>query len=148
MFNLKKSLVEAYAAVRETLGTKLQRQKDVYNRKVHGEPHKTGDLVMLFSPVVPKGNALKFRYPWIGPYIVLERVSEATYMYRIQSTINNKTSIVHFDRLKSCQPNVRKPRHEARIDSDRLSEVTPPATHTQLIEDEELMAATEPHVGH
>ena len=79
VFNLKKSLEEAYAAVRETLGTKLQRQKDFYNRKVHGEPHKTGDLVMLFSPVVPKGIARKFCCPWTGPYIVLERVSEATY---------------------------------------------------------------------
>eukprot|EP00731_Ephydatia_muelleri_P028893 Em0020g537a len=37
VFNLKKSLEEAYAAVRETLGTKLQRQKDFYNRKVHDE---------------------------------------------------------------------------------------------------------------
>ena len=57
--NLKQSLVEAsYAAARETLGTKLQRQKEFYNRKVHGDPHKTGDLVMLFSPVVTR----KFRY--------------------------------------------------------------------------------------
>ena len=46
VFNLKKSLVEAYAAVRETLGTHLQRQKDFYNRKVHGEPHKTGEGIL------------------------------------------------------------------------------------------------------
>ena len=143
--DLKKSLVEAYAAVRETLGTKLQRQKDFYNRKVHGEPHKAGDLVMLFSPVVPKGGARKFRCPWIGPFTVLERVSEVT--YRIQSTVNNKTSIVHFDRLKPCRPDVRNSRQEARIDSDRTHEVTPPGTHTQLIEDEEPMVAAEPHVG-
>ena len=25
-----------------------------YNRKVHGEPHKPGDLIWLFNPVVPK----------------------------------------------------------------------------------------------
>ena len=53
---------------------------------------------------------------------------------------------MHFDRLKPCQPDVRNPRHEARIDSDRRSEA--PGTHTQLIKDEEPMAATEPHVGH
>ena len=49
-------------------------KKEFYNRKVHGDPHKTGDLVMLFSPVVPKGVTRIFRCPWIGPYIVLERV--------------------------------------------------------------------------
>ena len=54
VLNLKKSLVESYAAVRETLGTKLQRQKDFYCRRVHGDPQNTGDFVMLFSPVVPK----------------------------------------------------------------------------------------------
>ena len=33
-----------------------QQQKDFYNRKVHGKPHKPGNLVWLHSTVSGKGN--------------------------------------------------------------------------------------------
>ncbi|KAL5479795.1 hypothetical protein EMCRGX_G023373 [Ephydatia muelleri] len=99
---LSEAFVEAYAAVRDTMGAKLQRQKEFYNKKVHGDPHKPGDFVLLFNPAVPKGGSRKFHSPWTGPFKIVERVSEAT--YHIQNTVDGKTSIVHFDRLKRCRP--------------------------------------------
>eukprot|EP00731_Ephydatia_muelleri_P002128 Em0001g2128a len=67
---LSEAFVEAYAAVRDTMGAKLQRQKEFYNKKVHGDPHKPGDFVLLFNPAVPKGGSRSF----IAPGLVLLRL--------------------------------------------------------------------------
>ena len=70
---LSEAFVEAYAAVRDTMGAKLQRQKEFYNKNVHGDPHKPGDFVLLFNPAVPKGGSRKFHSPWTGPFKIVGR---------------------------------------------------------------------------
>ena len=45
--NLKRSLEDAYSRVREHLGTTVERQKEVYDLKVHGKAFEIGDLVWL-----------------------------------------------------------------------------------------------------
>lgn len=104
---LKKNLSEAYDNVQQNTNTKLDRQKELYNRRVHGDPHSPGDLVWLHNPAVPKGRARKFHRPWTGPHQVLDKLSDAT--YRIKNTHNGRVSVVHFDRLKKCHPNTRLP---------------------------------------
>ena len=47
--NLRDLLHEAYERVRENVGEVQERQEQLYNRKVHGEPHKPGALVWLFN---------------------------------------------------------------------------------------------------
>eukprot|EP00731_Ephydatia_muelleri_P007924 Em0004g262a len=42
--NLKRSLEDAYSRVREHLGTTVERQKEVYDLKVHGKAFEIGDL--------------------------------------------------------------------------------------------------------
>ena len=54
---MKMSFSEAYKYVSEKVGDKQERQKELYNRKIHGEPYKASDLVWLFNPAVPKGKA-------------------------------------------------------------------------------------------
>ena len=46
-------LEDAYKKVRCMMGSKQDRQKELYDRARHGEPFQCGDLVMLHSPVVP-----------------------------------------------------------------------------------------------
>ncbi|KAL5496432.1 hypothetical protein EMCRGX_G012712 [Ephydatia muelleri] len=53
--NLKRSLEDAYSRVREHLGTTVERQKEVYDLKVHGKAFEIGDLVWLHNPVVGRG---------------------------------------------------------------------------------------------
>ena len=70
VFNFKKSLVEAYAAIQETLGTKLQMQIDIYNSNVHA---RQGILSCYSVRLYKKGTAHRFCCPWIGPYTVLSQ---------------------------------------------------------------------------
>lgn len=72
---------------------------------MHGKPFK----VWLLTPVVPKGKAKKFYNPWTEPYKVINRPSVGT--YKIQNILNHCFSVVHFDRLKVCSPNIRIPQN-------------------------------------
>ena len=48
-------------------------QKELYDRKVHGQPFSTGDWVWLYSPVMGKGGSHKPHCPWKGPYTVIKK---------------------------------------------------------------------------
>lgn len=37
------------------MGHKLDRQRELYDKNVHGKLFEAGDLVLLFSPMVPHG---------------------------------------------------------------------------------------------
>ena len=52
--NLRQALESAYANVRERMDRKLDREKELYDRKVHGKPLEIGDLVWLHCPAVPR----------------------------------------------------------------------------------------------
>ena len=54
---LKESLDNAYQLVRENMGTQLKRQKNFYDRKVHGTPFEKDDLVWLYSPAIPRRSS-------------------------------------------------------------------------------------------
>ncbi len=59
---LQKKLESAYHRVRATMGQSLDRQKQFYDRKVHGKPYQVGDLVWLHSPAVPRGQYGEIRF--------------------------------------------------------------------------------------
>ena len=103
---LQESLTKAYKLARGSLAVKQERQTELYNKKVHGEPYEVGMLVWLLNPQVPRGKSKKLHRWWTGPFKVVKRLSEVT--YRIQHVRNRaKRLVVHFDRLKKCHPNVR-----------------------------------------
>ena len=58
----------AYHHVRLTMSLKQEHQKELYDQKRDGDPYKVGDLVWLYSPVVPRGSSRKLHHPWIGLY--------------------------------------------------------------------------------
>ncbi|KAL5509240.1 hypothetical protein EMCRGX_G004577 [Ephydatia muelleri] len=105
--NLKRSLEDAYSRVREHLGTTVERQKEVYDLKVHGKAFEIGDLVWLHNPVVGRGMAKKLHCPWSGPFRIIKKLSSV--VYRIQDTrrARKNRKVVHFDRLKPCSENTR-----------------------------------------
>ena len=45
-------LEDTFRLVRTNMGVKQNRQKHLYDRKIHGDPYSVGDHVFLFSPVV------------------------------------------------------------------------------------------------
>ena len=67
-----------------TIRSKLQqdRQKEAHDRRRHGKLFKESDIVMLYTPVVPRAHCKKLMCPWCIPYEILKKLSEVT--YRIQ----------------------------------------------------------------
>ena len=55
--DLRASLRKAYENVMECMESKLDRQKEYYDQKVHGEPYNKGDLVWLHNPAVRRGRS-------------------------------------------------------------------------------------------
>lgn len=76
---MKDSLEDAYARVRINLDTSHRLQSELYNRKTHGKPYETGELVWLHNPAIPPGESRKLHHQWTGPYKVLEKVADVDY---------------------------------------------------------------------
>lgn len=142
---LKEGLEDAYRLVREKLGASHQRQKDHYDRRVHGKPYEVGDLVWLHSTVIPRGGSRKLHHPWTGPFRILECVSESD--YKIKGLRGKKkTSIVHFNRLKPCVPGTRFADGEVPAEpsqNENLSPRTPLQQQHTFGEDLEIVEETD-----
>ena len=139
--NLRKALEQAYKLARKNMGTSAYRQKELYDRKVHGEKFQVGQLVWLCNPVVPRGGSRKLHSPWVGPYKIVKCLADT--VYRIQDTCRSrKRIVVHFDRLKPCHPDMRIQEHSRSITPPVPSEdvntqtgkSVPPGTNLQLTE--------------
>ena len=97
------------------------RRKEVYDRKIEGEPYHVGDQVWLYSPAVPRGHSRKFHKPWMGPFKIVKVMNEM--VYRIQYVNQpRKLIVVHFNRLKPYKTN-----HQFGMeDASSQSKVDPP----------------------
>ena len=100
-------LENAYQHVHNTMGFKQDRQKELHDRKQHGEFYQTGDLVWLHSPVVPCGASRKLHQPWTGPYKIIKRLADVTYRIQNCNGRRHRRLVVHFDRLKPCRQDMR-----------------------------------------
>ena len=104
---LNERLYEKHREAQMTMRTEQRRQREYFNRKVHGEQFREGDLVWLFKP--HKAKSRKFHLPWHDPFEVLRRTSEVTYMICKRGN-EGKWQKVHFNRLKLYRgdPEVRQ----------------------------------------
>ena len=120
------------------MDTAAQRQQLLYDKKVYGEPY---DLVWLLNPVIPKRKSQKLHCPWSGPFRVVKKLSSVVYC--IQDTHSQrKRQVVHFDRLKSCDPDIRIPESSqpARNTSPASAPTcvtSPPGTNLQFVDDDD-----------
>ena len=71
--SLKSRVSAAFDLVRRNISQHHVYQKELYDRKVHGQPFSTGDWVWLHSPVIGKGGSRKLNFPWKGPYTVIKK---------------------------------------------------------------------------
>ena len=123
--NLRTNLETAYSYVRNRMGHQLEQQKIHYDERVNGRPYKSGDLVWLHNPAIPRGRSKKLHRPWTGPYRIITKLSDA--MYRLQHTHRRrKRPIVHFDRLKPCSPDTRLPQRDKQHSPAVQSSHCPP----------------------
>ena len=81
-----------------------QRRNALNNCILHGPRYNPGDNVWLHSSVIPRGLSPKFLSPWKSPYTILQCFNDVT--YKIKISVNQKETIVQYDRLK---PFVQRP---------------------------------------
>ena len=72
---LRRKMENAFILAREHSLKPHHRQKELYDRKVHGKPFEKGDYVWLNSPMGRRGTSKKLHHPWTGPFKVLTRIS-------------------------------------------------------------------------
>ena len=89
---LSEKLYEVHSHAQISNGEEQRRQKEYYQRKVHGETFTTGDFVWQLEPHKPKSQ--KFHFPWHGPCEVLRQTSKVNYwICKPVSPENGKTLI-------------------------------------------------------
>ena len=66
--NLRNTLQNAYALVRERLQVEHQRQKDFYDEKVYGKPFEVGVMVWVLSLAVPREQSRKLHHYGVDPF--------------------------------------------------------------------------------
>ncbi|XP_011699787.1 PREDICTED: uncharacterized protein LOC105457055 [Wasmannia auropunctata] len=70
--------------------------KDYADKTVKLRTFNVGDLVLLHDETLRRGRSKKLEAPWVGPYRVVEKISDIN--YRIQ--VKRKIILVHANRLK------------------------------------------------
>ena len=140
--DLKKTLEQAYDKVRQKLAAGHEKRKEIYDRKIHGEPFKPGDHVWLFNPAVARGKSKKLHHPWTGPFRVLKKLSDCD--YRIKG--RRSPIVVHFNRLKLCVPGTRLDHSPPGRDAanDGPSTLGPDDHRPQIGEGLEILDSDEP----
>ena len=137
---LKQSLTAAYDQVRNKMDATFQRQKQFYYQKVHGKPFTVGDLVWLYSPVVPTGQAKKLYHPWTGLYEVVKKLSDATILY-CHTQSKRQRLVVYFDRLKLCLPGTQLPTPPQLSSTPQVDSTESPlqafSTNLQLVDNDD-----------
>ena len=109
--DLQTKIQQAHQHARKHYKVAARRQKKNYDIKASGAAYSRGDFVWLFAPIKKKGLSSKLQRYWEGPYLIVNRLSDA--LYRIQKSPRTKCKIVHFNRLKKYKGHD----HTAWIDS-------------------------------
>ena len=72
------------SSARKVLSTNQRQQKDQYSKKIHKEPHATGDKLWVW--VKERIKLKNYFDPWEEPYAVMAKISEVIYKVTKQST--------------------------------------------------------------
>ena len=99
---LRKNLEEAHEVARKHLKTAQKRQKRYHDARATGNSFGIGDRVWLFNSATKKGESRKLQSPWLGPFVILDKLSDVNYKIGAENGLGRK-QIVHYNRLKSCK---------------------------------------------
>ena len=93
-----KRLNIAYRLVKQNTRDARIRQKELYDKRAKTNNYQVGDKVLKEVVVVKHGLSKKFTAKYVGPYRILEILSELT--VRIQAEGVDKSEIIHVNRIK------------------------------------------------
>ena len=76
------------------------RQKAYYDTNRRETQYEEGDLVLIYKPFRKVGKSEKLLHRWLGPYLVLRRLSDLNYEVRKLRRSSDKTEVVHVVNIK------------------------------------------------
>ncbi|VDI47101.1 Hypothetical predicted protein [Mytilus galloprovincialis] len=103
---LSYKLEKVHEEVRDRLVSASERQKRRYDLSCTFPTFKVGDGVLLHDPRKYKGRSPKFQMRWSGPFTVIKVLSDV--LYKIQEGPKVKFKVVHVNRLKPFQGNMKR----------------------------------------
>eukprot|EP00731_Ephydatia_muelleri_P006339 Em0003g587a len=126
--NQSEAFLRAFEVVRKNVSMKQCHQRELYNRKIHGDQCiLCGRPCLVVQPSYRQGavrEALE-TLDWFLPCSLQTLGCHLYSTYQIKHTGNNKSTVVHFDRLKTCPTDIRLP---ARRNGRPESPPAPPPT--------------------
>lgn len=99
---VERNIREAQDHARIHLGTARRHQKSYYDLSAHGSPFEVDDCVWFKKTVPAAGEHSKFFRQWIGPFIVIEVLSQTSYLIRRRDCPQAEPFVAHFNKLKIC----------------------------------------------
>jgi hypothetical protein len=81
---------------RKSVATKTMGEK-FYNKSVEERVYEVGDRVLVFDVEGTVAKGRKFRAPWLGPYVIVEKVTDINYV--LQAEGNRAIARSHVNRL-------------------------------------------------
>jgi hypothetical protein len=94
------NMVKLSRWVYEVTRQQQELQQRSYNKRLCGRPLEVGDLVRVYYQGKPlEGLSAKLMSRWKGPYIVLERLSDKTYVVQLPHYGKLVPKVVHIQNL-------------------------------------------------
>lgn len=126
--NVRERLRTVGAAIQRHQQVASQSQKEFYDLRVSHQYYEPGERVWVRDKRRRRGQCPKLMKRFVGPYVVIERMSDV--LYRLRG--DNGNTVVHFNRLKPC------------YDSDfRLGPVDLNEGNTQNSQDVEVLSTSQ-----
>ncbi len=98
-------LTERRELAQKNLESAQDRQKHLYDRKMHVQKFEKGQLVYLYTPAVKKGKTPKLSHPWHSPFRIVE-ISGPKLKLIDPTNPRRNLGWVHMTRVKQCHPKI------------------------------------------
>ena len=95
---LREKMSRIHHEMRKRFEIGLERQKKLYDLRIHERIYHEGDLVYLREHTTKKGESPKLRPMWKGPYLVVE---SSPPLYKVKT--RKREVVMHHDNLKLCK---------------------------------------------
>ena len=90
---------QAHRAARDSLQRSAVHQKRAYDHRASAPfSFSCGDAVWYYNPTIKKGVCQKLTCPWKGPFAIVRKLSDVTYM--LQKGPRSDPFASHVDKLK------------------------------------------------
>lgn len=104
VWELQERLEIAHNTVRNNIGQAMVRQKHYHDRKLKWKTFQNGEEVYVFFPRRRPGTSPKFTSFWQGPYKIIRKMSDLTYM--VNCGPRGGEQVIHVDRMRKKHPQI------------------------------------------